>query len=150
MKYNRKLSGKPGLEERSLNLHKRVTHEVLVRKPMTPGDNLYLTIDSTLQYYVEKALLKGLKNNATKSVSAILIHAKTGEILALSTIPSFNPNARRDFNAKKQIGQRFRLAEDYAFKAPFHARMRVSGEKRARQNSVDSATSGAVFWNRRT
>nr|WP_314420567.1 penicillin-binding protein 2 [uncultured Pseudomonas sp.] len=99
--YNQKLSGKPGLEERTLNLHKRVTREILVYKPVTPGENLHLTIDSTLQYYVEKALLKGVKNNAARSASAILIHARTGEILALSTMPSFNPNARRGFNAER-------------------------------------------------
>ena len=34
--YNQKLSGKPGLEERTLNLHKRVTREILVHKPVTP------------------------------------------------------------------------------------------------------------------
>jgi len=98
--YNHKLSGMPGIEEHTLNLHKRVTREIVVHKPINPGDNLHLTIDSTLQYYVEKALIKGLKSNAAKSVSAILIHAKTGEILALSTMPSFNPNARRSFNAE--------------------------------------------------
>ena len=97
--YNHKLSGMSGLEELTLNLRKRVTSEILVHKPITPGEDLYLTIDSTLQYYVEKALLKGLKNNAARSASAILIHAKTGEVLALSTMPSFNPNARKSFSA---------------------------------------------------
>ncbi|MFJ7315432.1 peptidoglycan D,D-transpeptidase FtsI family protein [Pseudomonas sp. NPDC098747] len=97
--YDHQLSGTSGLEELTLNLRKRVTNEILVHKPVTPGDDLYLTIDSTLQYYVEKALWKALKDNAAKSVSAILIEAKTGEILALSTVPSFNPNARKSFNA---------------------------------------------------
>jgi cell division protein FtsI (penicillin-binding protein 3) len=98
--YNHKLSGLPGIEEHTLNLHKRATREIVVHKPFTPGDNLHLTIDSTLQHYVEKALLKALMKNAAKSASAILIHAKTGEILALSTMPSFNPNARKSFNAE--------------------------------------------------
>lgn len=98
--YNHQLSGIPGLEERTFNLHKRVIRENRVYKPVTPGRDVYLTIDSTLQYYVEKALIKGLEEHAAKSVSAILVHAKTGEILALSTVPSFNPNARRSFDAK--------------------------------------------------
>ena len=98
--YNHQLSGMAGLEERTLNLHKRVTSEILVHKPVIPGDDLFLTIDSTLQYYVEKALLKSVKENAARSASAILIHAKTGEILALSTMPSFNPNARKSFSAE--------------------------------------------------
>lgn len=97
--YDPQLSGASGLEERTLNLHKRVTSEILVHKSVTPGDNLHLTIDSTLQYYVEKALWKGLKDNAARSISAILIHAKTGEVLALSTVPSFNPNSRKSFSA---------------------------------------------------
>ena len=84
--YNHQLSGMPGLEERTFNLHKRVTRENRVYKPVTPGRDVYLTIDSTLQDFVEKALIKGLEEYAEKSVSAILVHAKTGEILALSTV----------------------------------------------------------------
>jgi cell division protein FtsI (penicillin-binding protein 3) len=97
--YNFKLSGSAGWEETTLNLHKRVTSEILVHKSVIPGSDIFLTIDSTLQYYVEKALLKAVKENAARSASAILIHAKTGEILALSTMPSFNPNARKNFSA---------------------------------------------------
>ncbi|MEE3507442.1 MULTISPECIES: peptidoglycan D,D-transpeptidase FtsI family protein [unclassified Pseudomonas] len=96
--YDQRLSGAFGLEELTLNLHKRVTREILVHKPLTPGKNVYLTIDSTLQYYVEKALWKALVYNKAQSVSAILIHAKTGEILAISTVPSFNPNSRKSFS----------------------------------------------------
>ncbi|APV42072.1 penicillin-binding protein 3A [Pseudomonas frederiksbergensis] len=96
--FDTQLSGTSGLEERTLNLHKRVTREILVHTAVTPGDDLHLTIDSTLQYYVEKALWKALKDNAARSISAILIHAKTGEVLALSTVPSFNPNARNSFS----------------------------------------------------
>jgi cell division protein FtsI (penicillin-binding protein 3) len=96
--YDSHLSGTPGLEELTLNLRKRVTREILVHKPVTPGDDLHLTIDSTLQYYVEKALRKALEDNAATSASAILVNARTGEILALATVPSFNPNARKSFN----------------------------------------------------
>ena len=96
--YDRELSGTPGLQELTLNRLKHITSEIIVRKPVTPGDDLHLTIDSVLQHHVEKALWKALKDNAARSASAILIHAKTGEILALSTVPSFNPNARKGFH----------------------------------------------------
>jgi cell division protein FtsI (penicillin-binding protein 3) len=95
--YDRELSGTPGLQELTLNRLKHITREIVARKPVIPGDDLNLTIDSVLQHHVEKALWKALKDNAAQSVSAILIHAKTGEILALSTVPSFNPNARKGF-----------------------------------------------------
>ena len=53
--------------------------------PPTPGKNLYLTIDSKLQAYAEKAL--GHENGAL-----VAIQPATGEILALVTKPTYDPN----------------------------------------------------------
>ncbi|PHQ79966.1 MAG: penicillin-binding protein 2 [Coxiella sp. (in: Bacteria)] len=53
--------------------------------PGTPGKNLYLTIDSKLQAYAEKVL--GNNNGAI-----VAIQPSTGQILALVTKPTFNPN----------------------------------------------------------
>ncbi len=53
--------------------------------PSTPGKNLYLTIDSKLQAYAEKAL--GNNNGAI-----VALQPDTGEILALVTKPTYDPN----------------------------------------------------------
>jgi penicillin-binding protein 2 len=53
--------------------------------PPTPGKNLYLTIDSKLQAYAIKAL--GNNNGAL-----VAIQPSTGQILALVTKPTYNPN----------------------------------------------------------
>lgn len=57
------------------------------------GNSLVLTIDSTIQYYVENALSKAvIDNNVQERGCAIAMNVNTGEILAMATKPDFNPN----------------------------------------------------------
>lgn len=51
-----------------------------------------LTIDSTLQYITERELEKGVKSSRSKSGVAIVVDVKTGELLAMASYPTFNPN----------------------------------------------------------
>ena len=59
-----------------------------------PPNNIVLTIDSTLQFYLDEALEKGVRNADAKSGMAIAIDPKTGEILGLSNYPSFDPSTK--------------------------------------------------------
>ena len=54
-------------------------------KPAQSGTNIYLTIDSQLQ----KAVYKALKGHRS---AAVVIQPQTGDILAMASTPSFNPN----------------------------------------------------------
>lgn len=57
------------------------------------GASLYLTLDSTLQYYVEKNLQEMCESNfVAKRGCAIMMNAKTGAIYAMATYPSFDLN----------------------------------------------------------
>lgn len=57
------------------------------------GNSLYLTIDSTLQYSLEKNLEMALtQHKAQNRACGIIMNAKTGAILAMATAPSFNLN----------------------------------------------------------
>ncbi len=57
------------------------------------GNSLVLTIDSTIQYYVENALSKAvIDSNVQERGCAIAMNVNTGEILAMATKPDFNPN----------------------------------------------------------
>ena len=64
------------------------------------GNNLILTIDSTIQYIAEKALEEAVTEFSAKSGMAIIMAPKTGAILALAHFPFFNPNAFNDFDKK--------------------------------------------------
>ena len=58
------------------------------------GDSIYTNIDTTIQYYVEKALKSAVDTNKPKDKGcAIVMEAKTGKILAMATEPDYDLNA---------------------------------------------------------
>lgn len=66
------------------------------------GNSIYLTIDSTLQYYVERELANCIQqNDVDNRACAIIMNAKTGEILAMASSPGFDLNDRNSIYAKK-------------------------------------------------
>lgn len=56
------------------------------------GYNLNLTIDEVIQHYAEKAIAAGLKKTKAKRIMCLIMDPKTGDILAMATNPSFDPN----------------------------------------------------------
>lgn len=57
------------------------------------GHSLYTNLDTTIQYYLEKALESAVKQHNPKDRScAIVMNAKTGAIYAMATKPDYNPN----------------------------------------------------------
>ena len=51
-----------------------------------------LTIDSTIQFMVEQEIDRAMAENNPASITAIVMDPKTGEILAMASRPSYNPN----------------------------------------------------------
>lgn len=60
------------------------------------GADIYLTIDQKIQTLVEDSLTEIEKTYNPKRMSAIVMDPKTGEIVAMSNRPSYNPNAPAD------------------------------------------------------
>lgn len=59
-----------------------------------PGKNLVLTIDKNMQEIVEKSLKDGVAEFSAKSASAVVVDPYTGEILAMASYPTFDPNSK--------------------------------------------------------
>ncbi len=57
------------------------------------GFNVVLTIDSVIQSFLETALAEGMEKHAPISASGVVVRPRTGEILALATLPNFDPNS---------------------------------------------------------
>lgn len=64
------------------------------------GHDVHLTIDSNIQVFVEEALDDMVKRYQPKDLFAVVMDAKTGEILAFSQRPTFNPETGEDFGKK--------------------------------------------------
>lgn len=60
--------------------------------PEKQGRSVYLTIDSTIQYIVERALDRAMEETEAKAATVIIMNPKTGEILAMANRPNYNPN----------------------------------------------------------
>ena len=58
------------------------------------GMNLVLTIDRNMQEIVEKALKDGVAEFKATSASAVVVDPYTGEILAMASYPTFDPNSK--------------------------------------------------------
>jgi cell division protein FtsI/penicillin-binding protein 2 len=56
------------------------------------GLNVVLTVDSVLQHIVESALAEGMSQHTPISISGIIVRPRTGEILAMATLPNYDPN----------------------------------------------------------
>lgn len=56
------------------------------------GLNVVLTLDSYVQHIVETALADAMEKHTPISISAVVVRPRTGEILAMATLPDYNPN----------------------------------------------------------
>ncbi len=82
--YEDVLHGKVGVQHVETTAQGRVLR-VLRRTPPVPGNNLYLTLDSRLQAAAEQAF-------GDFSGSAIALDPRTGDVLAMVSQPTYDPN----------------------------------------------------------
>jgi cell division protein FtsI (penicillin-binding protein 3) len=89
---NKSLSGKEGsrrvLKDRSGHI---IEDLVAVNVPQD-GRDIVLSIDRRIQYLAYRELLKAVEKHHAKSASAVVLDAKTGEVIAMANVPSYNPN----------------------------------------------------------
>ena len=65
-----------------------------ISKEASDGKDIYLTINSSIQFFVEQALNEAEENYNYEWFTIMIADASTGAILASSTSPSFDPNVR--------------------------------------------------------
>ncbi len=90
------LRGEPGVRYVNVDNMGQITKETAKLDPI-PGDKVKTTIDMDLQKVVEESLVKNLNKSrrgkyAATRGAAIVTDIKTGEILALASVPTYDPN----------------------------------------------------------
>jgi cell division protein FtsI (penicillin-binding protein 3) len=90
------LAGKPGAKR---VIRDRMGHTVedveQVRAPQ-PGKSLTLSIDRRIQFLAYSELKSQIEKSQADSGSMVILDVATGEILAMVSLPTFNPNAVND------------------------------------------------------
>jgi len=77
--------------------------------PTTAGSDVVLTIDRYLTFITERALAAGATEHRAKAAIAIVMDPRTGELLAMASVPSYNPN---DPQSAADAGARNRAITD--------------------------------------
>lgn len=69
-----------------------------IERPPTAGSSIELTIDEYLQHVTERELQAGVVRHRAAAGTAIVMDPQTGEILAMASVPTFNPNVYGRFS----------------------------------------------------
>ncbi|RJX32704.1 MAG: penicillin-binding protein [Desulfarculus sp.] len=91
--YDSSLRGQALTETRLLDAKRRIFHlsgRAIANLP--EGLHLIMTIDKGLQYQVEKILAATVRRWRAQGGQAVVMVPQTGEILAMASLPAFNPN----------------------------------------------------------
>jgi cell division protein FtsI/penicillin-binding protein 2 len=91
LQYDSRLAGRKG---QSLMLHdakRRAYHWEVLKEP-DPGQDLVLTVDETIQYIASSELEKAVRENNASWGTVIVSHPASGEILAMASVPAYDPN----------------------------------------------------------
>tara|TARA_B100000035_G_scaffold65972_1_gene53761 strand:+ start:24092 stop:25822 length:1731 start_codon:yes stop_codon:yes gene_type:complete len=94
MYSNKILSGVPGYRKVLKNRSGKIVDDLQDIQIPIDGKDIKLSVDKRLQYSSYKALERAVEKHGALSGSSILIDAKTGEVLAMTNYPSFNPNPK--------------------------------------------------------
>jgi cell division protein FtsI/penicillin-binding protein 2 len=88
--YDREVRGKPGQVLLMTDARQRSFSSV--EKAPTSGEDLVLTLDEYIQYLVEEELSGQVQKSQALGGTAIVMDPHSGEILAMASVPTFNPN----------------------------------------------------------
>lgn len=91
--YESRMGGRVGRIRIQRDAKGRSVHpEARVLVAPRPGADVRLTIDAVLQYIVEKELGAQLRRVGARRAIGVMVEPRSGRILALASVPGFNPN----------------------------------------------------------
>lgn len=97
--YDKILKGEDGFIKYQKDLHGyKIANTPVKKQDASQGKDIYLTIDSKIQFFVEQALNNADKNYDWEWFTITILDAKTGAVLSTATSPSFDPNIRNITN----------------------------------------------------
>lgn len=91
---NAALAGQPGQLYTAVNAAGQpIVGGIQRQTPAVPGANVTLTLDANVQYWVEQGLAQTVAQMQADGGTALVLDPATGAIIAMASVPSFNPNS---------------------------------------------------------
>ncbi|MGP8290531.1 peptidoglycan D,D-transpeptidase FtsI family protein [Vreelandella zhanjiangensis] len=94
LSYQPFLAGHPGQRRVIKDRRGRLVRELGVIREAQPGGDLVLSIDQRIQYMAYRELRAAVAKNDADGGVLVTMDARTGEVLAMANLPSYNPNNR--------------------------------------------------------
>lgn len=89
---NTHLSGKAGSRRVIKDRRGHIVEDLEAVKVPQDGHDLVLSVDRRIQYLAFRELSKAVELHQAKAGAAVVLDAKTGEVLAMVNLPTYNPN----------------------------------------------------------
>lgn len=102
--YEDWLRGRPGSRQVMKDRQGRIIEELNILETAQSGSNLQLSIDFRIQNLAYRELKSEFLKRRAKSATVVVMDIATGEVLAMASLPSFNPNNKSnvtDFSAMR-------------------------------------------------
>ncbi|MFP3343191.1 penicillin-binding transpeptidase domain-containing protein [Halomonas sp. SIMBA_159] len=94
LSYQPYLAGHPGQRRVIKDRRGRLVRELGVIRDAQPGGELALAIDQRIQYMAYRELRAAVAEHEADGGVLVMMDARTGEVLAMANLPSYNPNNR--------------------------------------------------------
>lgn len=92
--WQKDLVGRPGSRRVIKDRLGRVVEDVESLREPRDGRDLTLSIDSKIQFLAYTRLKEAVEKHNAKAGAIVVLDARSGEVLALANLPSYNPNDR--------------------------------------------------------
>ncbi len=92
--FQNSLLGRPGSRSVIRDRRGNIIEDVGALKPPQDGKDVHLALDSKIQYLAYSQLKAAVELHKAKAGGAIVLDTRSGEILALVNLPTYNPNNR--------------------------------------------------------
>ena len=106
--YDKLLAGQSGRQKYFKNAKQEIISQPIEIRKTIQGTDIHLTIDATIQFFAYKYLAEAIRENKAEAGSVIVLDNKNGEVLAIASYPSYNPN-----HPQRKIQKNRALVEAY-------------------------------------
>lgn len=94
------LAGKSGSQRVIKNRRGDIVEDAGSLRAPKPGSDVALSLDANVQHLAYRELSEAVRAHHARSGAAVVLDAKSGEVLALANYPGFNPNNRRNVSTQ--------------------------------------------------
>ena len=99
--WQKVLAGQPGSRRVIRNRLGQAVEDVASIRVPHDGTDLTLSIDSRIQYLAYTELKKAVDTHRAKAGAIVVLDVRTGEVLALANLPTYDPNERRGLTGEQ-------------------------------------------------